>query len=409
MSSELRFDHVVLDNGLMIIGEFNPRAVSAAVGYMVHAGARDESPELAGVSHFLEHMLFKGNERLSADDINRTFDELGADYNAFTSEERTVYYGAVPADRAEKLLDLLTELMEPSLRQEDFDMEKKVILEEIAMYQDRPAQRLFELGNGRFWNGHPLGNSVLGSPETVGNMQRDAMRAYFEERYAPSNVHLVLAGNYDWDAMVARARERTAGWRDYQVNRGKPAPEPMTGYERVADAALNRQHTAFFAPGVPVETPDLFAAGIVANVVGDGSGSRLYWELVDKGLTDNAWLSHEAQEGAGAFVGYLSAAPDRADEVLERYREVLQQVQDEGVTPEEWRRSQRKIATSLTFRAETPLGRLMSFGTIYQTLGKYLSVNETVELVMSTPLEAGARILAGRPFDQGFVLSLGPN
>ena len=173
MSSELRFDKKVLDNGLTIIGEHNPRAVSSAVGYMVHTGARDETPEMAGVSHFLEHMLFKGNERLSADDINRTFDELGADYNAYTSEERTVYYGAVPADRAGELLGLLTELMQPSLRQEDFDMEKKVILEEIAMYQDRPSQRLFELANERYWAGHPLGNSVLGSNESVGGLERD--------------------------------------------------------------------------------------------------------------------------------------------------------------------------------------------------------------------------------------------
>ena len=209
--------------------------------------------------------------------------------------------------------------------------------------------------------------------------------------------------------MVARARERTAGWRDYEVSRTTPKPLTKAGHEKVADASLNRQHTAVFAPGVPVEPPHLFAAGIVATAIGDGSGSRLYWELVDKGLTDNAGLSHEAQEGAGAFGGYLSAAPDRAEEVLKRYREVVQQVQEEGITPEEWRRSQRKIATGLTFRAETPLGRLMSFGTIYQTLGKYLSVNETVEQVMSTPLEAGAKILAGRPFDQAFVLSLGPN
>ena len=408
MSSQLRFDHTVLDNGLTIIGEYNPRAVSAAVGYMVHAGARDESPDIAGVSHFLEHMMFKGNERFSAEDLNRTFDELGAEYNAFTSEERTVYYGAVPADRAGSLLNLLTELMQPSLRQEDFDMEKKVILEEIAMYQDRPAQRLFELANERYWNGHPLGNSVLGSNDSVGGMQQSAMRAYFDRRYAPGNVYLVLAGNYDWAELVASATQATADWRNYDVTRTKPQPLPAKGYERVTDATLNRQHTALFAPGLAVEHPLRFAPSILSNAIGDGSGSRLYWELVDKGLTDSAWLSHEGQEGAGAFVGYMSAAPARAEEVLKRYREVLQQVQEEGITQEEWRRSQRKIATSLTFRAETPLGRLMSFGTYYQTLGTYLSVNEMVEEVMSTPLEAGAQILAGRPFDEPFVLTLGP-
>lgn len=273
MSTDLRFDKAVLGNGLTVIGEYNPRAASAAVGYVVRTGARDETPDIAGVSHFLEHMLFKGNERLSAEDINRRFDELGADNNAYTSEERTVYYGAVLADRADELLDLLTEMMEPSLRQDDFDMEKKVILEEIAMYQDRPAQRLFEAANERFWNGHPLGNSVLGSSESVGALSRDAMKAYFDLRYSPSNIHLVLAGNYDWNAMLKRAEERTAGWRDFAVARSVGKADPATGSESMTDASLNRVHTAFAAPGLPVDHPYRFAPGILASAIGDGSGS----------------------------------------------------------------------------------------------------------------------------------------
>lgn len=408
MSEGLRFDRLVLPNGLTIIGEHNPRAVSAAVGYMVRTGARDEAPEVAGVSHFLEHMLFKGNERFTADDINRTFDELGAEYNAYTSEERTVYYGAVPADRALSLLDLLTELLEPSLRQEDFDMEKKVILEEIAMYHDRPASRLFELANGRFWNGHPLGNSVLGSKESVGALTRDQMRAYFDARYAPSNICLVLAGKYDWQAVVDRASERTAGWQDRPVERAKPQPTPAAGVEREVDATLTRVHTTLYAPGLAVESPHRFAVSILGNAIGDGSGSRLYWELVDKGLTDSAWLTHEASEGAGAFLGYVSADPSRADAVLERFREVLVEVEERGLTEEEWRRAQRKMATSLTFRAETPLGRLMSFGTYYQTLGSYVSVNDMVAQAMAAPLSAGLELLERRPFSDPYVLSLAP-
>jgi predicted Zn-dependent peptidase len=353
-------------------------------------------------------MLFKGNQRLSADDINRTFDELGADYNAFTSEERTVYYGAAPAGRTPELFDLLTELMEPSLRQADFDMEKNVILEEIAMYQDRPVQRLFEEASHRFWNGHPLGNSVLGSRDSITALSRDAMYDYFKQRYAPSNVLLVLAGNYDWDALLARAAQRTAGWSDYRVQRSRPEAHPSSGAQQVVDASLNRRHTALFAPGVGVDSDLRYAAAILASAIGDSSGSRLYWELVDKGVTDNAWLSHEASEGQGAFVGYLSAAPDRAAQVLDKYRAVLSQAQDEGLNEAEWRRAQRKIATGATFRAETPLGRLMSFGTGYQTLGVYQTVNQVVQQVMSTPLADGNRLLQGRPFDAPLILALGP-
>ena len=194
----IRFDRAVLDNGLTVIGELNPYASTVAAGYFVRTGARDETADVAGVSHFLEHMLFKGTDRRSAADINRSFDELGAQYNAFTSEERTVYYGALLPDHLPRLLDLLSDMMRPALRADDFDLEKNVILEEIAMYEDRPHFRVFEVAGREFWNGHPLGNSVLGGEASIRALARDQMLAYFERRYAPSNLTLVIAGAYDW-------------------------------------------------------------------------------------------------------------------------------------------------------------------------------------------------------------------
>lgn len=406
---ELRFDEVRLPNGLTVIGEHNPQAASTAIGYLVHTGSRDETAEVAGVSHFLEHMLFKGNETYSPEDINRTFDELGADYNAFTSEERTVYYGAVVASRGAELLDVLTELMRPSLRQADFDMEKKVILEEIAMYQDRPSRRLFEHANERFWNSHPLGNSVLGSAESITALTRDQMLAYFERRYSPGNVILALAGNYDLDAVLDQVGRRAGKWPPFAVERDRPAAAPLSGRERMTDGSLKRLHAAFYAPGVAAEGWERYAAGLLASVIGAGDGSRLYWELVDKGLADNASLGHEASEGAGAFVGYLSTAPERAEDVIGSYLRVLAQAQDDGVTDAEWRRAQLRTATSLTMRAETPMGRLMSFAATYQTLGEYQSLTALVDEVMSTPLSAGLQLLARRPFDDAYVLTLGPD
>ncbi|MDT3681871.1 MAG: pitrilysin family protein [Truepera sp.] len=404
----LRFDEATLANGLRVIGEHNPNAATTGMGYLVHTGSRDETPEVAGVSHFLEHMVFKGNESYSAEDINRTFDELGAEYNAFTSEERTVYFGSVVADRAGALLDVLSELMRPSLRQADFDVEKKVILEEIAMYQDRPSRRLFEHANERFWNSHPLGNSVLGSTKSVSDLSRDQMKAYFDRRYAPGNVILAVAGNYDWDAVLAQATERAGQWPAFETHRDYPGASTFAGREEIVDANLHRLHAAYYAPGVAVEDPDRYAASLLASVIGAGDGSRLYWELVDKGLADNASLSHEAQEGAGSFVGYVSTDPERADAVLEEYLKVIRDAQEHGITQDEWRRAQLRTATGLTFRAETPMGRLMSFATNYQTLGAYQSLTELVNEVMETPLEAGARLLEARPFDRDYLVTLGP-
>src|SRR5690554_1910970 len=183
-----------------------------AVGYFVDTGSRDETPEIAGVSHFLEHMMFKGSDRRSAADINREFDELGASYNAYTSEERTVYYGAVLPESQEPLVDLLSDLMRPALRQEDFDIEKNVILEEIAMYQDMPLHRVFDAAMPGYHAGHPLGNSVLGTARSITDLNREQMLAYFGRRYAPDNLILAAAGNLDWDALVSQASELTRTW-----------------------------------------------------------------------------------------------------------------------------------------------------------------------------------------------------
>jgi len=406
---ELRFDRTVLANGLTVIGEFNPFAASVAAGYFVRTGARDESSDVAGVSHFLEHMMFKGTDRRSAADINRSFDELGAQYNAFTSEERTVYYGAVLPERLPRLLDLLSDMMRPALRQEDFDVEKNVILEEIAMYEDRPHFRVFELAGKGFWNGHPLGQSVLGGQDAIRALTREQMLGYFERRYAPSNLVLAVSGAYDWDVVTADVARLSGGWRPFEVGRDLPEAHPASGEGRTRDGALSRVHAAVFAPGLAVTDERRYAAAVLGNVLGDDSGSRLFWALVDKGLADSASLGHEASDGAGAYVGYVSAAPERADDVIAAYRRVLAEAQDGALDPEEWRRSQRKLATSLTLRAETPLGRLVSLGVAEQTLGRYQSVQDVVRAVMESSVEDGRALLAERPFDALYVHRLEPD
>jgi len=405
----LRFDEAQLPNGLRIIGEYNPGASSVAAGYFVQTGSRDERPEVAGVSHFLEHMVFKGNDEYSAEDINRTFDELGAQYNAFTSEERTVYYGAVLPQRLPQLLDLLSQLMRPVLKQEDFDVEKKVILEEIAMYKDRPHFQVFELSSSHYWGGHPLGNSVLGTSESIGALTREQMTAYFEERYSPGNLILAVAGNYDWDAFLGQATRIAADWPSFPVERDRPTARTASGRDGKVDSKLSRMHVAFDAPGVSLTDERRYAAAVLASTLGDDDGSRLYWELVDKGLADNAGLDHDAAEDHGAFSGYISTAPERAEQVLGKFLEILKDAQDNPPTADEWRRAQRKLATALTLRAETPLGRLTSLGIGYQALGEYLSVQDVVDKVLGARLEDGVALLASRPFDKAYVYTLGPN
>lgn len=404
----LTFHHTTLANGLIIVGEHNPDAQSFAAGYFVKTGSRDESAAVAGVSHFLEHMMFKGTERRSAEDINREFDALGASYNAFTSDERTVYYGAVLPEQGAQLLDLLSDMMRPALRQEDFDIEKNVILEEIAMYKDRPTFRVFEEAGPHYFAGHPLGNSVLGSSDSISALTRDQMLNYFNACYAANNVMLTLSGNYDWQQVTDQVTALTEHWQAHPSQRQYPnfAPNPQQMHSQ--DPNLKRSHVAMFAPGVSMQDDQRYAASLLARCIGDSSGSRLYWALVDKGLADQADLSHDAADGLGAFIGYLSCAPERTAEVLGRYRDVLAEVEKAGLSQDEWTRAQRKFATGVTLGGETPFRRLMSLGSSYQYLQQYRSVQATVDSIMATSLADGMALLAGKPFSQLFSFVLEP-
>jgi len=372
----LSFHQHTLSNGLEIIGEHNPSAKTFAAGYFVKTGSRDETKEVSGVSHFLEHMMFKGTERRTAEDINREFDELGANYNAFTSEEQTVYYGAVIADRSAKLLDLLSDMIRPSLRQDDFDMEKNVILEEIAMYDDRPNFKVFDQAREHYFAKHTLGNSVLGTVDSITALERDQMMQYFEKRYAANNMILCVSGNYDWATLQKQIEDLTSTWESQESERHYPASEGVLGQ--------------------------------YSDCIGGGHGSRLHWALIDKGLVDSASLWHSASDQHGDFSAYLSMEPAKYDEVMGIFRNCLKEVQEKGITSEEWQRAQRKFATGITLGGETPFSRLMSFGRSYQYRKEYMSVQQTVDLVKATSLQDGEQLLQNKPFDELFEYVLKP-
>ena len=208
----MEFHQHTLQNGLEIVAECNDDAHSAAVGFFVRTGSRDETDAVAGVSHFLEHMLFKGTPSRSADDVNREFDEMGAHYNAFTNEENTVYYAAVLPEFLGRTVELWSDILRPSLREADFNTEKKVIIEEIKMYEDQPPFCADEKCRAAFFGPHPLSRSVLGSEKSIADLPVEAMRGYFERRYSPGNIVLAAVGKVDFAEFVKTAENRCGHW-----------------------------------------------------------------------------------------------------------------------------------------------------------------------------------------------------
>ena len=397
-----------LPNGLTIVGEHNPEARSLAMGFFVQTGARDETPEVAGVSHFLEHMMFKGTQSRSPEDVNRQFDEMGARYNAFTSEEETVYYGAVLPQFQPKLLDLLADMMRPSLRDSDFDMEKNVILEEIAMYQDKPTFRVFDLGRESYFAGHALGNSVLGSTQSVSDLKREQMHEYFTRRYAANNLTLVLVGNYNWDEAIAQAQTLCGNWNTADAPRAREPFEPKPRVVVSETDKFNRAHIALFAPGFAAQDPRRMAASVACEVIGSGEGSRLYWALVHGGLAQAAQIGHDSNDGDGAFYGYILVDPLRAQEALDVFRATVEKACADGLSVEEVERAKRRFASAMTLGAETPMGRLRPVGMDWMLRRQQRSPEDVLRELLAVSTEEVNEILRAKPFDLATVAALGP-
>lgn len=404
----MEFRHTQLDNGLNIVTEVNPAAASMAAGFFVQTGSRDETPEISGVSHFLEHMMFKGTPRRSPFDVNREFDEMGANYNAFTSEENTVYYGAVLPEFQTRLLDLLGDILRPALREEDFEIEKNVIIDEIALYEDMPRFRVYDRLMSEFFAGHPLGNSILGTRESIRALKASQMREYFERRYSAGNITLVGVGNLDFDAFVEKAEQMCGHWQHYDISRDRPGNPGHTHSVVLTDPKVTREQIGMMSPAPSMQDHERYAGDLLSCIVGDDTGSRFYYELVEPAITDEAELSYSAMDGAGGFLTFLSCDKKRAAEAQRIARNVLAKFVEEGPTEEEMTAAKNKIATSGTLKGELPMGRLTSVGFDWLYRQEYVPLKEQIEILFGVTRDEVHALAKRCDLRQTASVALGP-
>ncbi|QQE13383.1 insulinase family protein [Planctomycetota bacterium] len=403
----IEFKKTTLDNGLTVIAEINPDAHTSSVGYLVNTGARDETPELMGVSHFLEHMVFKGTERRSADDVNREFDEMGANYNAYTSHEITFYFAHVLPEYLSQAIDLLGDIMRPSLRDDDFDMEKNVIIEEIGMYDDRPHWRLQDQLLEDYFGKHGLGYRVLGTPKTVGDMTSSQMRGYFVERYSPDNMIVAASGKLDFDQLVQDVENISGHWKPTGTKRTYKAPIFSLSKRTIDDPRSNRHYIGLMAPGPSAQDPDRYAAKVLADYLGDTEGSRIYWSLVDPGLADEADMAFLGYDRSGSFYAYASCDPQNGQEVESILLDVLSKAVD-NIESTELERAKNKLATQATLQGERPLGRMQAIAAQWAYQGKYSSLKEELDEFMAITEDDVRRVFNKYRFNPETILRLTP-
>ncbi len=397
-----------LPSGLKVLIEADSAAQTIAAGVFVATGARDEAPEQLGASHFLEHLMFKGSDQVSAAELNQRLDALGGHANAFTSDEHTVYHAAALPEQQRELLATLAVLLTPALRPDEINTERGVILEEIEMYADQPDTRLIDALRAQYWGDHPLGHLILGTPHTVSTLDAVTLRQNFMARYGTPQVTLVACGKLDVPALFDQAAELSAQWPSRAAfARAYPLHTPKSALSVQTDAQLLRSQVALCSPGLSTHDPLRLAAQVLADIIG-GENGRLYWTLLDTGLCDSADLSHLDYDGAGTFEGGFSCDPTRTQQVLDTFRAVLQEVQQRGVTHQEVQRSARKLAVSSVLHAETPQGRLFSLGMNYLSRQEVLSSSQSVKRYLEiTPQDVQA-VLDRRPFEVLSITALGP-
>jgi len=388
----VKFLHERLPNGLDVVAEVTDAALSTSIGFFVKTGARDETDVEWGVSHFLEHMVFKGTHDLSADEINRRFDWMGASANAFTSEEDTAYHAAVLPEQQLEVTALLARMMRPALREEDFDTEKKVIVEEIRMYDDQPPFGADDRCRASFFNRHPLARSVLGTVESIEGMPVEVMRDYHRRRYSPGNIVLAATGAVDFPLLVESARRWCGDWEPLEVptRRVTAARRPAGGsatLEHITRPTSTLEYAVLMSDGPTGDDEERFAAKLLATILGDTSGSRLYWALVDTGEAEQASCHHQDFLDAGLFATQLSCDPEDAGALLARIDELYREAAVKGVGTAELEQNRNKLAGRWVLLGERPRRRLFDVGPEWAHSGTYRSVADDLRTIENLSLD----------------------
>lgn len=404
----MEFRQQQLDNGFTVLAECNPDAQSTSIGMFVRAGARDENQKIGGVSHFLEHMVFKGTPKRTAEQVNRELDDMGSYSNARTSEESTVYYSTVLPEFQSKVVELLCDMMRPSLRESDFETEKNVIIEEIKMYDDQPPYGGHERIMAEYFGSHPLAQSILGTPETVSGLSADRMRQYFQERYSPGNIALVAAGNVDFDELVKDARKHAGNWQSFKANREATDPKPAYGFSTLHKPQSTQQYVLQLSSAPSTENPMRYACRVASVIYGGDSGSRMFWEFTDSGLAESAGAGSYEYQGTGLMLNFLCCDPEYAQENIERLHKIQMEVNKNGFNERELELAKRKIAAHIILGSERPGNRLFSIGSKWLNNQNYESVAQVASHYEQVTLDEVNGFSSEFPMMANKTLVVGP-
>lgn len=385
-----------------MVTEDIPGARTVTLGIWVETGTRFEPPEWVGISHFVEHMLFKGTRRRSAQQIAEEVDALGGQLNAFTDRELTCYYVRVLADHLPRATDILADMLVASLFDpEAIERERQVILEEIKMYEDSPDDLVQDLFLETLWAGDPLGWPVIGTAHTVRRLHREAFLEYLAREYVPDRTMVAASGAVRHEAMVDLVQELLAPLDGAASPRILRAPE-VRREVRVREKDTEQVHLCFGYPGLPQAHPDRYVQAVLETIAGGGMSSRLFQEVREKrGLVYSIGTFSTMYREAGAFAVYAGTSPERVGEVLEVALRELERLRTEPVPAEELQRAKESLKGNLMLSLEGTAPRMFYLARSELYLGRYVSPDEILAEIEAVTAERvqllAQQLLSGPP------------
>jgi predicted Zn-dependent peptidase len=378
-----------------------PHVRSVSVGVWVGTGSRRESPEQNGITHFIEHMLFKGTTRRSAEEIARSVDSIGGNLDAFTAKELVCYNTKVLDEHLSLAFDVLADLvLHPQFREDDIAKEKGVILEELKMEEDNPDYLVHEIFTANFWKDHPLGKPILGTKDTIKRFDREAVDGYYRAEYVPENTVITAAGRLTHDGLVALAREH---FEALPSGRLAPADASPATHARIAirnKKSLEQVQLCLGVPSYPLPHEERFTCYILNTLLGGGMSSRLFQNIREKqGLAYAVFSELNPYRDTGCLSIYAGTSAEAVGKVVELILKEFRQLKEELVPEDELRRAKDHLKGSLMLSLESTSSRMSNLARQEMYFGRFFSLDELVESI-ETVNASHIQLIAQKFFDQ---------
>lgn len=369
-----------LDNGIRVITETLPGVHSVSLGFWVENGSRHEPDSQGGVSHFIEHMLFKGTQRRSASDIARAIDSVGGVLNGFTSREYSCYYAKILGGQLPLAIDLLSDIVLNSIFDlDEVEKERKVILQEIHMQEDTPDDQIHDLFSQAFWADHPLGRSILGTRDTIDSLDRDGMLQFMAERYCGGNILICAAGDLEHERVVAQIAE---AFRDVS-SRSEPEICTLPAYHRQVNALskdLEQVHICLGTWSLPQNHPRRFAAYLLNTILGGSMSSRLFQNVREHlGLAYSIYSYLNSHSDAGSLIVYAGTAPDDAAQVVALILKEFTRFKDQPVSSEELEAAKAQLKGNFLLSLESTDNCMTRLAKNEIYLGRHFRTDEVLQ------------------------------